>query len=79
MSITSDGRRLDSKEKVLEFLKELARERAASTLTVTEPKPPDVGRIVEALDRHGVEYLLVGGVAATAHGAERLTGRTGYC
>ena len=31
VSITSDGRRLDSKEKVLEFLKELARERAAST------------------------------------------------
>jgi hypothetical protein len=33
----------------------------------------DVGRIVEALDRHGVEYLFVGGIAATAHGAERLT------
>lgn len=32
VSITSDGRRLDSKEKVLEFLEELARERAANTL-----------------------------------------------
>ena len=41
---------------------------------MTGPKPPDVGRIVEALDRRGVEYLLVGGIAATAHGAERLTG-----
>lgn len=41
---------------------------------MSEPKPPDVGRIVEVLDRHGVEYLLVGGVAATAYGAERLTG-----
>lgn len=40
---------------------------------MSEPTPPDIGRIVEALDRHGVDYLLVGGVAATAHGAERLT------
>jgi len=31
VSITSDGRRLDTKEKVLEFLEELARERAADT------------------------------------------------
>jgi hypothetical protein len=31
VSITSDGRRLDTKEKVLAFLKELAHERAAST------------------------------------------------
>lgn len=38
------------------------------------PKPPDILRIVEALDRRSVEYLLVGGIAATAHGAERLTG-----
>jgi len=29
VSITSDGRRLDTKEKVLEFLEALARERAA--------------------------------------------------
>ena len=29
VSITSDGRRLDTKEKVLEFLEELALERAA--------------------------------------------------
>ena len=41
---------------------------------MTGPKPPDIRRIVEALERRGVEYLLVGGVAATAHGAERLTG-----
>ena len=31
VSITSDGRRLDTKEKVLAFLEELARERAADT------------------------------------------------
>jgi hypothetical protein len=31
VSITSDGTRLDSKEKVLAFLEELARERAAHT------------------------------------------------
>ena len=31
VSTTSDGRRLDTKEKVLEFLEELARERAADT------------------------------------------------
>lgn len=31
VSISSDGTRLDSKEKVLAFLEELARERAAHT------------------------------------------------
>lgn len=36
-------------------------------------REPDVARLLETLDRHGVEYLLVGGVAARAHGAERLT------
>jgi hypothetical protein len=40
---------------------------------VSGPRPLDVGRIVEAFDRHHVDYLIVGGVAATAHGAERLT------
>ena len=37
------------------------------------PRPLDVGRIVQAFDRRHVDYLIVGGVAATAHGAERLT------
>jgi len=41
---------------------------------VSGPKPPDIRRIVEALDRRSVEYLLVGEIAATAHGAERLAG-----
>jgi hypothetical protein len=38
-------------------------------------RPPDldVGRILETLDRHGVSYLLVGGIAATIHGASRQT------
>jgi predicted nucleotidyltransferase len=30
-------------------------------------------RLVEVLDRHGVEYLIVGGVAARAYGARRET------
>jgi hypothetical protein len=33
----------------------------------------DVGRILETLDRHGVSYLIVGGIAATIHGATRQT------
>lgn len=35
--------------------------------------PLDVDRVVEVLDRHGVRYLLVGGVAARFHGSERRT------
>lgn len=37
----------------------------------SDPFDPD--RVLETLDRHGVEYLLVGGLAARAHGAERQT------
>ena len=33
----------------------------------------DLGRIVEALERHGVSYVIVGGVAGRLHGASRLT------
>jgi hypothetical protein len=33
----------------------------------------DVDRVVEALDRHGVQYLLIGGVAARFHGSVRRT------
>jgi hypothetical protein len=33
----------------------------------------DAARIVEVLARHGVDYLLIGGVAGRYHGAERLT------
>lgn len=32
-----------------------------------------VERLVEVFDRHGVEYLIVGGVAARAYGASRAT------
>jgi hypothetical protein len=35
---------------------------------------PDVRRITEVLDRHGVDYLVIGGVATQAYGAERPTG-----
>lgn len=38
-----------------------------------EPPQLDVARLIAALDRHGVEYLLVGGIAAQAHGASRQT------
>jgi hypothetical protein len=38
-----------------------------------EQPPLDVKRIVSTLDRHGVQYLLVGGVGATLYGAERVT------
>lgn len=34
----------------------------------------DPDRILEILDRHGVDYVLVGGVAARVHGTERATG-----
>lgn len=40
---------------------------------MTDHPPLDVDRVVEVLDRHGVLYLLVGGVAARLHGAERPT------
>jgi len=32
--------------------------------------PHDLARLIEILDRHGVEYLLVGGAAARAYGAK---------
>lgn len=38
-----------------------------------EPPPLDIDRLLETLERHRVDYLLVGGVAAIAHGAVRPT------
>lgn len=35
--------------------------------------PHDLGRLIEVLDRHEVEYPMVGGVAAVGYGAERPT------
>lgn len=35
--------------------------------------PFDPDRILATLDRHGVDYLLVGGLAARAHGGQRQT------
>lgn len=37
------------------------------------PPPLDAERIVEVLDRHGVDYVIVGGIGARLHGAGRLT------
>ncbi len=45
----------------------------AATMAEPDDPPHDLGRLVEVLDRHGVDYLLVGGVAALAYGANRPT------
>ena len=37
------------------------------------PAPLDALRIFEELDRHGVEFVLVGGLAAQTHGNTRMT------
>jgi len=39
----------------------------------TSPGGPDLKRLTDALARHGVEYLLVGGIASRAYGAQRPT------
>lgn len=44
-----------------------------STVPPTEGPPLDVARIVETLDCHGVDYLLVGGASAQAYGPTRVT------
>jgi hypothetical protein len=40
----------------------------------TDGETFDPGRILATLDAHGVEYLMVGGLGARAHGARRPTG-----
>jgi len=45
---------------------------SADAELVDEP-PFDPDRIVDTLARHGVDYLLVGGMGARLHGATRLT------
>ena len=37
------------------------------------PTGADLSRLVSTLDRHGVRYVVVGGVAAVVHGAQRPT------
>lgn len=37
------------------------------------PAPLDAGRILEELVRHGVDFVLVGGMAAQTHGNTRMT------
>ncbi len=46
---------------------------AARSTSLPEDLEADLVRLAEVLDRHGVEYLVVGGVAARAHGASRPT------
>jgi hypothetical protein len=71
VSITRDGRRLDSKEAVLAWLAEVDADRAAgrlSTSMTSESPALDVDRLLTTLDRHEVDFVLVGGVAAIAYG-----------
>ena len=39
----------------------------------SEPPALDIDRLLTTLDRHEVDFLLVGGVAAIAYGARRPT------
>jgi len=67
-SRTWDGRVLDTKEKLLEFLAEVEESRATGRRLDPDDNQPepalDVERILATLDRHQVEYLAVGGTAA---------------
>ncbi len=75
VSITGDGRRLDSPDKVLAFLREINGERAAEALpaeVTAEPFDPD--RILATLDRHGVDFLFGGRPRSS-----RLRGSTPHC
>jgi hypothetical protein len=40
---------------------------------MAEQRPPDVERIFAALDAHGVDYVVVGGIAVQVHGHVRMT------
>lgn len=39
----------------------------------TPPPPLDIEAILEVLDRHGVDYIIIGGFAVAAHGYPRAT------
>lgn len=48
---------------------------ARSGMALSRPEPPpNIPRIMAVLNRHAVDYLLVGGVATVIHGAARPTG-----
>jgi hypothetical protein len=40
---------------------------------MTDTAPPDAGRIFAVLDLHGVEYVVIGGIAVQVHGHVRMT------
>lgn len=64
VSVALDGRRLDTAEAVVGFFEELRLERERGLATAENDSPPlDVRSVVEALDRHHVEYVLVGGLS----------------
>ena len=42
-------------------------------VVVGDHPPLQIERVIEVLDRHAVQYMLIGGVAALLHGAQRPT------
>jgi hypothetical protein len=78
VSVTADGRRLDSRDAVLLVGRGGTGDRGrggrqTGPCGLTAPEAPDLPRIADTLSRHRVEYLFVGGIAARAHGARRVT------
>ena len=41
-------------------------------MSTPDGPPLDLGQLGEVVDRHGADYLIVGGVAALGYGAQRL-------
>lgn len=61
--VTFDGCRLDSAEAVHEWLADLAARRSSGPMPTADGPTPDFARLIAALNRHGIEYLLSGGAA----------------
>lgn len=75
----SDGRRIDSAEKVRALIAEFKHLQRASATPgpsgrgLSTPEEFDPERIVRTLHGHGVECVVVGGIGARLHGATRQT------
>jgi hypothetical protein len=65
--MTLDWTPLDTRARLAAHLEEINRRRAPTM--PADPGAFEVERILATLDRHGVEYILVGGLGARAHGA----------
>ncbi len=44
-------------------------EGSLSDLSGPKPRPPNVGALLGALNRHGVDFVVIGGLAGIAHGS----------